>query len=294
MYFRIRVPARCGRCAAALIALLLTVPGTRADVVSLQPVADNTLFSTDGATSNGAGPAVFSGRTGPGAGGIRQRGVLRFEVAGAVPAGATVTSVTLTLNLLSGGGPDVTQTITLHRLLADWGEGSSSAGGGQGAPSTPGDATWLHTFFPDQFWLQPGGDFDPAASAAADVGIDPAPYTWGSTPLLVADVQAWLDDPPSDHGWLLRGNEIDFNTARKFASREEVEPELRPVLTIEYAPASTCAADLDGDGIVGIHDLLAVLFAFGPCDGCPEDLSGNGVVNIIDLILVILHWGPCP
>ncbi|MHC4948736.1 MAG: DNRLRE domain-containing protein [Planctomycetota bacterium] len=284
------------RIVSAVAAGLLAAAAS-ADQVVVEAARDNTLFSTDGATSNGAGDAVFCGRTGPGGGGTRQRAVLAFDVAAAVPAGATITSATLTLDLVSAGS-DGPETITVHRLLADWGEGTSAAGGGQGAPSTPGDATWLHTFYPDLFWTTPGGDFDPAARASLDVTGTPGPWTWGSTPGLVADVQAWLDEPAADHGWLLLGNEASFNTARRFASREATDPAVRPSLALEFTPApASCPADVDGSGTVDVHDLLAVISAFGPCppgEECPADLNGNGFVGVLDLLLVLLSWGPCP
>ena len=51
--------------------------------------------------------------------------------------------------------------------------------------------------------------------------------------------------------------------------------------------------DVDGDGIVCVSDLLAIIGAWGPCDGCNEDLNNDGDVNVTDLLIVIDHWGPC-
>jgi hypothetical protein len=49
--------------------------------------------------------------------------------------------------------------------------------------------------------------------------------------------------------------------------------------------------DVDGDGVVNIDDLLAVIEHWGECPPpCDADLDGNGVVNIDDLLAVILHW----
>jgi len=55
---------------------------------------------------------------------------------------------------------DSARIIELHKLLADWGEGTSQATGeeGQGAPATPNDATWRHRFFDTIFWTNEGGD----------------------------------------------------------------------------------------------------------------------------------------
>ena len=56
-----------------------------------------------------------------------------------------------------------------------------------------------------------------------------------ATPALVADAQAWLDDPTTDFGWMIicESEEINF-TARRFASREDTGR--APHLEIEYVP----------------------------------------------------------
>jgi len=54
-----------------------------------------------------------------------------------------------------------------------------------------------------------------------------------------------------------------------------------------------CPADIDGSGVVGLSDLLAVLSAWGPCFGCDEDLDGDNVVGFTDLVSLLGAWGPC-
>jgi len=62
------------------------------------------------------------------------------------------------------------------------------------------------TIFPDKFWNRPGGDFEATSSASTEVqGL--RAYEWGSTDQMVADVKMWLDNPSSNHGWLLMGND---------------------------------------------------------------------------------------
>jgi hypothetical protein len=59
-------------------------------------------------------------------------------------------------------------------------------------------------------------------------------------------------------------------------------------------PPPPCPSDIDGSGVVGFADLLAILSAWGPCaPACPEDLDGSGVVGFGDLLLVLSAWGPC-
>ena len=54
-----------------------------------------------------------------------------------------------------------------------------------------------------------------------------------------------------------------------------------------------CPADITGDGVVDVLDLLAVLGAWGDCPGCPQDITGDGVVDVLDLLEVLAAWGPC-
>ena len=62
---------------------------------------------------------------------------------------------------------------------------------------------------------------------------------------------------------------------------------------IEYLHAD-CYADIDGDGLVSVADLLSVISFWGPCSGCSEDIDASGTVDVADLLAVIGAWGPCP
>ena len=272
--------------------VLAAMAPVSADVVVLTPTRDNTIF--DNGNSNGAGDAIFSGRTGDFGGQIVQRGLVAFRVAGSVPAGSTITSVSLELALVQTGAMGSPASHSLHRVLADWGEGESIFPGGTGAPPTAGDATWDNTFFPDQFWLATGGDYSPTVSASQTIGPALGSYTWGSTPQMVADVQIWLDIPSTPLGWLLMGDEVTPFSAKKFASREAVDSSLHPTLTIEFTPPP-CPADCgDGDGIVAIVDFLALL---GQSDAvgssCDFGLGAQGV-GIEEFLDLLANWGPCP
>ena len=59
----------------------------------------------------------------------------------------------------------------------------------------------------------------------------------------------------------------------------------------------TCPWDLNGDGFVGIGDLLAFFALWGPCPGppgCPGDFDSSGFVGVGDMLLMFANWGPCP
>jgi hypothetical protein len=217
--------------ALILVAFLGGAPSlASAAIININPIKDNTLYEFDpaeGDHSNALGNHFFAGET---AQGELRRGVLAFDIAGNIPAGSTILGVTLSLNV-SRTGSDTPRNVELHKLLADWGEGTSVAPGeeGDGAPATTNDATWRHRFFDTIFWTTEGGDFSATVSASQSVGAVGV-YTWSSSQM-VADVQSWLDDPASTFGWLVLGDESEILTAKRFDTRESASP---PVLTIQY------------------------------------------------------------
>ncbi|MCI0364161.1 MAG: hypothetical protein L0Y44_10625 [Phycisphaerales bacterium] len=56
----------------------------------------------------------------------------------------------------------------------------------------------------------------------------------------------------------------------------------------------TCPADINGDLVVNVNDLLAVISAWGAVGPNPADINADQVVNVIDLLAVISAWGTCP
>ncbi len=223
---------------AAIAVALMAAQGlamiARADSTVIVSSRDNTLYqSTAGDLSNGAGSGMFAGRNAAASNSIR-RALVWFDVAGQIPAGSTITSVTLSM-YNSAANADEAQ-VSLHRALENWGEGTSSAGmgGGGGAPATPGDATWLFRSYPGSPWSTPGGTFAAGASATAAVA-DSGPYEWNSGGL-VADIQGFLDSPATNFGWIILGNESASSTAKRFATREETIADRRPMLLVEYTP----------------------------------------------------------
>jgi hypothetical protein len=217
---------------------------------------DNTIFQNPPNNSAGGGAGIFAGTNGAGS---PRRGLLEFDVAASVPAGAIITGAELRMHL--GNAPNNNpQTISLHRLTADWGEGTAGSatpgvgGGGMGFAAGPGDATWNQRFFGSTAWSNPGatGDFTPVASGSAIVaGPVETAFTWLSTAALVADVQGWLDNAATNFGWaLVNGNEASAGTVKAFYSRSatqnasggSLDPSFRPTLTITYIPEPSTAA----------------------------------------------------
>ncbi|MBI2477539.1 MAG: hypothetical protein HYV60_02475, partial [Planctomycetia bacterium] len=89
-------------------------------------------------------------------------------------------------------------------------------------------------------WTQAGGDFAATPRASTVVG-GIGDYAWSSTQM-AQDVQSWLDNPATQFGWLLKGNESSNGEVHRFDSRENPTVAFRPVLTIDFtAPASNQA-----------------------------------------------------
>jgi hypothetical protein len=228
------------RISKSLLALMLATAlsctaasSASAAIINIYPSKDNTLYEFDpaeGDVSNALGTHFFTGET---LMGELRRGVLAFNVAGSIPPGSPIRGVSLSMNM-SRTLSETARTVELHKLLADWGEGTSHAPGeeGDGDPATPNDATWRHRFFDTIFWTTQGGDFSGTVSASQLVG-PLGQYMWNSAQM-VADVQSWLDNPASNFGWLVLGDESTLGTPKRFDTRESASP---PVLTIEFTRA---------------------------------------------------------
>lgn len=207
------------------------------------PVADATLFNNTGggtqydAVADGSGPNLWTSVI---AGGVARRALLRFDLS-ALPPDAVVTEVVLSLSQVRARDG---HEVAVHRLLASWGEGLSNGGdAGVGAPAQTGDSTWTHRFWPATAWSQPGGDFVAAASSSQLVPGGAGRYSWPSTPAMVTDVQAWLTQPATNHGWILIGVETVDQSAKRFGSRQAASF-ATPQLTVRYSLPDAAQGDV--------------------------------------------------
>ena len=65
-------------------------------------------------------------------------------------------------------------------------------------------------------------------------------------------------------------------------------------LSLARTLLAVCLGDLDGDGNVGVIDLLILLGNWGPCadcNDCPADLDGDCSVGVADLLILLGNWG---
>jgi spore coat protein A len=218
--------------------------GGTSTTVTVAPSKDNTLYEdATGSLSNGAGTKVIASKSSTG---FIRRGVLAFNLVPAVPTGATVTNAILTMYNAQVGTNSA--TVTVHKATSDWGEGTSLATGDEdaGAPSTTGDATWIHRFYPSTNWTTAGGDYIATESASTSVGNADV-YSWTSA-ALIADVQGWVNTPTTNFGWVVRGKETGpGNALKQFESRQSTDPTRRPKLEVTYlaptTPTGACCLD---------------------------------------------------
>lgn len=264
--------------------------------VTLTPVADNTLYEdSTGNLSDGAGQHFYVGLSRQTDSSLRiRRGVIKFDLS-SIPAGSTINSATLTLNVSKVPTGFANEDVVVHVAGSAWGEGTSDAatggaggGEGDGIQATTNDATWLNTFFNTQSWTNAGGDFAATASATTNVaglGV----YHWSSAGL-AADLQQWLDNPATNFGWLLTGDEATQKSVKQFDSRQNSNSSTEPMLDIDYTappPDLTIAKTHSGNFTQGepadTYKIVVANSGTGPT---------SGTVTVSDILPIGLQPTP--
>ena len=226
-----------------LSALLCLMASVNAQSVVLNPSIDNTIYSQDNNTSNGQG-FLYTGKTGPNGGNSLRRALLKFDFS-SIPLGATITSTSLQMtvnNVPSNGGAPANSNFELHKLTTEFGEGTSN-GGGTGSTAVAPDATWSDAMLGTSIWTTLGGDFDVSSLATTNIPLATGNAIWSSS-TMDTQIQAWYDNPATNFGFILIGNEVDSYSAYRFGSAEQGTA---PALTVNYtvppcttAPTAIC------------------------------------------------------
>jgi hypothetical protein len=209
-----------------------------------------------------------------------------------VPAGARIVAVRLELNV-SRTAVAVAFDVEAHRVLRNWGEGTSNAGGqeGQGAPATTNDATWRHALYPGTLWTNLGGDF----AAVPSCMISTPPLGLATSPpsaAMNADVQYWRDNPTQNFGWLLKTDELVPYKTRRFDSREAGAGSIHPTLTVSYLVPGQ-AASAWGQGCPGNGGPFTDALSGLPVGGQTAQLVlSNGPSGALAAHLFALGWDP--
>ena len=231
------VKSSVGLVATAVTALSVATV-SNAELVVLDSTANGTLYETTGSPlANGLGSHLFAGNNGQD---LSRRGLIRFDV-GDLGSNLVVTSATLRLHVSQANA--AATDVFLHRVLSDWGVGTTDAPGGEGGggAATPGSATWNDAFHDTTPWTNAGGDFAGTASATTEVGGN-GWYEWTGAGL-TDDLQTMLDGGFDDFGWILLGEESMASTAKRFDSMFAAD-EFRPELVVEFnvVPAPSVAS----------------------------------------------------
>ena len=199
-----------------------------ADSVTLVPSGDATISEYSPESRLGGRNTIESGSDGPDNRALRNRALLKFDLASSIPSNAIVTSAALTLTLYHAPRPDMLW-FSLHKVLQDWSETV---------------VTWSNRLSPPAPWSVPGGaaPLDYSSSVTQSNLIDPSSvppiFTFTSNPAMVADVQAWVSSPTNNLGWILICEMEDLERSkRKFASSEYTInsiPTNRPSLEVQF------------------------------------------------------------
>ena len=82
----------------------------------------------------------------------------------------------------------------------------------------------------------------------------------------------------------------NFHFKESFAVQFGLADAAQLSIVVAIADSDGIPEDLDGDGSVGIGDVLVVLGSWGSCSCCSSDLNGDGDVNVSDLLALIAAW----
>lgn len=253
---------------------LVAAAGVRAaELAVLSPIADAAMYSENGGLGNGGGQFIFAGKNSLG---NFRRSVLKFDIAGQIPAGSDIVAVSL--QLTAGSTQGTNNPATLYPLTEDWLEGTTDAptSEGNGAAAAAGDTTWTSRNFNTMAWTTAGGTFNNAVADTINVSGSGA-YTWPSSASLTGTVQGWLDAPASNFGWLLAGDETTpGSTAKQFHSRTGATP---PALTVtyllaSYSPVLAVAVDAPVSALVDQVITYTITLTADTLTGDGSDASG--------------------
>lgn len=228
--------------AVAMTFALVAGPSGRAvaDIisVSLPSVADTDINGYSPTVNHGTWGAIIAGNSGPGAN-VVNRDLIRFDLS-SIPTNAIVLSATLRL-AFTGNNTAMSTTLSLYQLNSSWTESGVTwnTRDGSTAWSTPG--------------LAAGVDYDATPSSSLTsmfLGSNTARSDFSFTGL-VADVQAWVNNPSANYGWfMVNSNEVNNRSSSPYPDKQWFTKEFvgssspplstsgdaTPYLDIEYIP----------------------------------------------------------
>jgi hypothetical protein len=258
--YQVTITDAAGKGVTSLPAILSIIDPTGSNFfLTFLPVLDTSIFSA------GVNPrGVVSILAGTRDNGIRDRGLLRFDLS-SLPRSALIESARLRLTVTGVPRTPPQAMFHLHRMLKPWAADANWANATAGVP-----------------WAAPGAhagtDYSTSTSATCLVGFGGA-YDFGPSAQFAADIQTWLADPATNHGWILKTeNELLAQSARHFGSSESTQP---PQLVLKlFARARLIDARMQGGNFK---------FAFDAVDGwfhrveSSESLENNPWTTVTNL-----------
>jgi hypothetical protein len=245
------------------------------------PSDDTFINQGNPSNNNGATLSIFTGTDGHG--GI-MRGLVRFGMPGGLQGRVTVTGVqlTMTAQALGNGAAGADAVESLQAVTQAWvqgngiGDAPSSFTVGQVCGGSISGATWNQAnCTTGTSWTTAGGTVAAAVSGQASTAGVPigGQVVWSSAAnaRMSQDVQGWIDDPTSNHGWRIASStEGETALAQRFFSSEAGSS--APSLAISYtcnagfvAAGNACVAappvPAAGPRAIGILALLLAALA---------------------------------
>jgi hypothetical protein len=209
--FSVRATDVAGNVDATPASRTWTVDATVTQSISISSTADTKIAERASNTNYGGANTVGVDGDEPTGSGRDVYSLLRWNLS-SIPAGATISSVSVTLNV-TNPSPETYQAYELER---PWVESS---------------ATWL-LYAAGQPWEVAGakGSLDRSAQPAG--AVTPSAKGKQSFSLSPALVQAWVDDPANNQGIVIADtvNTDGFD----FSTREASNAGLRPQLQVTY------------------------------------------------------------
>tara|TARA_Y100000589_G_scaffold118830_2_gene113040 strand:- start:10178 stop:12472 length:2295 start_codon:yes stop_codon:yes gene_type:complete len=247
----------------------------------------------------------------------------------AVYTAGVISDVLIAFN--DDGETDPGWTVTCDAADGCWDRGTPVGGGDRGDPPADGDASgqcWLTDNVDGNTDVDGGSTI--LTSPVLDASFDGATLNYlrwysndsGASPnedTLVVDVSddggaTWVNlevigptGPGTGGGWFdvsfvvadipgIQPSEqfrVRFN-ASDVGNGSVIEAGIDGISVVAISCVDeSCQGDVDGNGTVGVEDLLAVIADWNCSSDCTADINGDLLVNVGDLLLVIGGWGNC-
>lgn len=209
---------------------------------------DNQITGTTGNDmlwNRGGFDTIAAGRGGNSS--VLQRSLIKFDLSN-IPAGSTVSSAALLLTCV-GEFSSTDYAITAYPLSRSWSEGTAAVG----TYVLNTNATWTHSNYPTT-WGTPGADNTSSDRGPNSIGtaiVTNCVNASVSIPINTATIEGWINNPATNYGILLKGDETQNNTIKNFASSEHATVSYHPQLSIVYDSGGTPPSDTTPPALSG-------------------------------------------